>query len=94
VQYWLAIGRPATLKQQPTTVESSSHGLSPPNASSPHGEQQLILWSQPEIVLYDTLRDTHPGYPDLFQDPEDEARIVSSASIRLLETSPGCTRRP
>lgn len=35
-----------------------------------------ILWSQPEISIYDRLRATAPGYPDIIQDPLEPGRVV------------------
>lgn len=46
-----------------------------------------ILWSQPEVVLYDRYVHTKEagGYPDFIQDPED-------ASIHIVETQKNTTR--
>lgn len=46
--------------------------------------QHQLLWAQPEIVLYDTLRDTHPGYPDILQDPTDAGRIVITETQKTV----------
>jgi hypothetical protein len=35
-----------------------------------------VLWSQPEIIIYDRIRSTAPGYPDIIQDPTDPGRVV------------------
>ena len=91
--YWLALGRPATVKSQQTLVGLGRHAAGE-NENRSHSEQSLILWSQPEIVLYDTLRDTHPGYPDLFQDPEDDARIVRTSLFSVKVPSFLGTKSP
>ena len=46
--------------------------------------QHQLLWAQPEIILYDTLRDTHPGYPDIIQDPTDARRIVITETQKTI----------
>ena len=43
-----------------------------------------LLWSQPEIVIYDTMRSTHPGYPDIIQDPADAGRIVITETQKTV----------